>query len=253
MKIRKSVILFLMIIMSGIIFNNTYALMWESRLDTIEIKNVNEEDNIYILLKDKIENFNTIEFNNYYSPNYNDFDKKPIERINKNVVFIEERYVKNKLPKELKDTKQKIKIQENNFIKIKVSKDITIAWLENSSEYDAMKENVLIAKVDNNKVNIIDISDVKEIIYINEGRRLGTNLGRNFISRKAMEYDVISDKLIDITTEKVKKEEQFVIERAEKDEKIYESLPRLSLIMFIVLVIIIIFAIISKNIKKKKR
>ena len=68
-----------------------------------------------------------------------------------------------------------------------------------------------------------------------------------------MEYDVISDKLIDITTEKVKKEEQFVIERAEKDEKIYESLPRLSLIMFIVLVIIIIFAIISKNIKKKKR
>lgn len=93
MKIRKSVILFLMIIMSGIIFNNTYALMWESRLDTIEIKNVNEEDNIYILLKDKIENFNTIEFNNYYSPNYNDFDKKPIERINKNVVFIEERYV----------------------------------------------------------------------------------------------------------------------------------------------------------------
>ena len=37
-----------MIIMSGIIFNNTYALMWESRLDTIEIKNVNEEDNIYI-------------------------------------------------------------------------------------------------------------------------------------------------------------------------------------------------------------
>lgn len=250
MKIRKSVILFLMIIMSGIIFNNTYALALISKVDTINIKNVNADDNIYILLKDDIEDINNMKGLGFYEfDKYMFLNKKPIEKINKNVVFIEERYVENKLPKQLKDTKQKIKIQENNYIKIKVSKDIAIAWQENSSEYDAMKENVLIAKIDKDKANIIDISNI-ETNHYECNRKL-----KNIVYRKAMEYDAISDKLIDITTEKTKMEEKFAIEWEEKEEKIWvlrQIIFRILLFASIVLVIIIIFAIISKNIKKRK-
>ena len=257
MKSKKCFILLMIIILIFLNLSNIYAYVQLIQLNTIDIQNIGKESNLYILLK----NENLDEKKGIYK-DYDDNLNDLIEKINKDAINIDREYRNNKLPKQLENTNQVVSIDGVDYKKIKVIGNVTIAWegkyiMEDDNGNTALKDNVLIANIKNNNVELIDISGINVAGY-HDGNIKG--YGGNSVQRKAMIYDASDNKLKDITQSKVNEEKEKLDSIKEKNKKKENFLNTIRPIAFIIIVFIIlpitvglITEVIARKIKEKHK
>ena len=240
MKDKKCVIISIVIILFLLSSSIVYASVLAMKLYTIDIQNVNSESNVYILLKN--ENFDGKKEASKYL-------NESIKKIAKDAVNINIAYRDNNLPKQLEDTNQLVTIEGNDYKKIKVVKNIIIAW---SEDYEKEDDDLLIANIINDQIDIIDTSNISIVSYLDSSVK---NYGGNSIKRKAMIYDASQNKLTDITQIKVK-EEKEKINSINKLNEIKDSISTVLIIfIFITLAVIagLITEIIVRKLKERKK
>ena len=242
MKNKKCIILLLIFIIILSCSNITFGYVQLIELNTIDIQNINNQSNLYILLKNK----DYSEKTGIYKEGDDNINNL-IKKIDENAINIEREYGNNKLSKQLENTNEFVTIDGNEYIKIRVLSDITIAWTS---------QNILIAKMFNNQTELIDISNITVADYHDGSVK---NYGGNSVKRKAILYDASENKIKDITQSKVNEEEGKLNSIKEKNKQKEEILNKVRPIAFVIIVFIIIpitagliTEVIARKIKGKK-
>ena len=223
MRNKMGSIIVLIIILCLMSSSIVYAYIQIIQYNTMEIQNVNDESNIYVLLRDIV--FSEIQ------ADYKENERNFVETIDKKAIFIQQKY--DKLPKGLENTNQIVEIDGKDYIKIKVLKDVKIAWVSSM---------VLVAKIVNDEIEVIDTSNIDAIGYNDS---LPKDYGGNSINRKAMIYDASKNELKDITEIKVKEEK----EKIESIKKREEYKNKIAIINLIIIAGIFVYIIFSKKVK----
>ncbi len=242
MKNKKCIILLLIFIIILSCSNITFGYVQLIELNTIDIQNINNQSNLYILLKNK----DYSEKTGIYKEGDDNINNL-IKKIDENAINIEREYGNNKLSKQLENTNEFVTIDGNEYIKIRVLSDITIAWTS---------QNILIAKMFNNQTELIDISNITVADYHDGSVE---NYGGNSVKRKAILYDASENKIKDITQSKVNEEEGKLNSIKEKNKQKEEILNKVRPIAFVIIAFIIIpitagliTEVIARKIKGKK-
>lgn len=243
MKNKKCIILIFIFIIILSCSNITFGYVQLIELNTIDIQNISGQSNLYILLKNK----DYSEKTGIYKEGDDNINNL-IKKIDKNAINIEREYGNNKLPKQLENTNEFVTIDENEYTKIKVLNDITIAWTS---------ENILIARMFNNQTDLIDINNITVANYHDGSVE---NYGGNSVKRKAIVYDANENKIKDITQSKVKEEEGKLNSIEEENKQKKEFLDKVRPIAFVIIAFIIIpiiagliTEVIARKIKEKNK
>jgi len=188
--------------------------------NTIKFNHVNEYNNIYILINEDEQ-----------------YDVKTplvdvLNKIDKNIIYIEEQYLNRNFSTQLKNTNEKILVNNKNYTKIKILEDISIAWNEN--------DDILFATIINEQVNIIDTDNITSNHYRDS---TVDGYGGNAITRKAMEYNGLTNELKDITDNSIASEKQKLEQIKLKKEKINQIKDLIARICFILMFIFILIIV----------
>lgn len=203
MKLKKYIIL-LFIIMISIITNISYSMVALVIFNVISFKNVNSESNLYIL------------YNKNEEYDINNNLKKELADIDKNIIDIQAQIKKQKFSKGLEKDDNDIIINDKKYGKIKIVKDLYIAYQDT--------ENIIFARIVNNQVEIIDMGELVSYDSHKDG-------SENFY---ACEYDAnemslndITENMLDIKSRNWDEQEQ----KKERKEKIISYFVRIGMVI----------------------
>ena len=233
MKRKKLIIMIIITTIFITIENLCYSVVVKTDIDIVKIKNINDGSNLYILYN----------IEKKYSSRVN--LKYEIKNIDKDIKNIEEQLESQKFSKEFEKNNDNIMFNGIEYGKIRIKKDVTIAYLED--------ENILLATIENNNVNVIETKQINAHTYFNENVN---GYAGNAVSLKAIEYNANEMQETDITEEIVnvqqKKSESAKARKEMKDKIVFYVAKIGIIILFIAGLIgipILIGTLIDKNIK----
>ena len=148
MKRKKLIIMIIITTIFITIENLCYSVVVKTDIDIVKIKNINDGSNLYILYN----------IEKKYSSRVN--LKYEIKNIDKDIKNIEEQLESQKFSKEFEKNNDNIMFNGIEYGKIRIKKDVTIAYLED--------ENILLATIENNNVNVIETKQINAHTYFNE-------------------------------------------------------------------------------------
>ena len=192
MKRKKLIIMIIITTIFITIENLCYSVVVKTDIDIVKIKNINDSSNIYILYN----------IDKKYSSRAN--LKYEIKNIDKDIKNVEEQLESQKFSKEFEKNNDNIMFNGIEYGKIRIKKDVTIAYLED--------ENILLATIENNNVNVIETKQINAHTYFNENVN---GYAGNAVSLKAIEYNVNEMQETDIT-EKIVNVQQKKSEKAKE-------------------------------------
>ena len=171
--------------------------------------------------------------------------KYEIKNIDKDIKNVEEQLESQKFSKEFEKNNDNIMFNGIEYGKIRIKKDVTIAYLED--------ENILLATIENNNVNVIETKQINAHTYFNENVN---GYAGNAVSLKAIEYNVNEMQETDITEKIVnvqQKKSEKAKERKEMKDKIVFYVAKIGIIILFIAgligIPILIGTLIDKNIK----
>ena len=171
--------------------------------------------------------------------------KYEIKNIDKDIKNIEEQLESQKFSKEFEKNNDNIMFNGIEYGKIRIKKDVTIAYLED--------ENILLATIENNNVNVIETKQINAHTYFNENVN---GYAGNAVSLKAIEYNANEMQETDITEKIVnvqQKKSEKAKERKEMKDKIVFYVAKIGIIILFIAgligIPILIGTLIDKNIK----
>ncbi len=137
------------------------------------------------------------------------------------IVYIKKQISTQKFSKQLENTNEEITLDGIVYSKIKIKKEISIAYTSS--------ENILFVAINDNQINIIDTENIHSETYFNNSI---TGYGGNSVSLKASEYNSSNGTLNDITSDVVKNQNEKISARKEINDKKSEIRDQLIRILF---------------------
>ena len=148
------------------------------------------------------------------------------------IVYIKKQISTQKFSKQLENTNEEITLDGIVYSKIKIKKEISIAYTSS--------ENILFVAINDNQINIIDTENIHSETYFNNSI---TGYGGNSVSLKASEYNSSNGTLNDITSDVVKNQNEKISARKDANDKKSETINQLIKILFPIGFIIILVCI----------
>ena len=148
------------------------------------------------------------------------------------ILYIEKQISVQKFSKQLENTNEEITLNGIVYSKIKIKKEISVAYTSS--------ENILFVAINDNQINIIDTENIHSETYFNNSI---TGYGGNSVSLKASEYDSSNGTLNDITSDVVKNQNEKISARKDANDKKSETINQLIKILFPIGFIIILVCI----------
>ncbi len=137
------------------------------------------------------------------------------------ILYIEKQISVQKFSKQLENTNEEITLNGIVYSKIKIKKEISVAYTSS--------ENILFVTINDNQINIIDTENIHSETYFNNSI---TGYGGNSVSLKASEYDSSNGTLNDITSDVVKNQNEKISARKEINDKKSEIRDQLTSVFF---------------------
>ena len=137
------------------------------------------------------------------------------------ILYIEKQISVQKFSKQLENTNEEITLNGIVYSKIKIKKEISVAYTSS--------ENILFVTINDNQINIIDTENIHSETYFNNSI---TGYGGNSVSLKASEYDSSNGTLNDITSDVVKNQNEKISARKEINDRKSEIRDQLTSVLF---------------------